>query len=188
MTKSSFEINSLVERLVNEKKISGSTQRNTLASLDGYIGPTDKNLVRIYSGLDLGQYVDIQESEIVHVTYASKNPEDACRVFFKSDCELKYVRTATFKASDAIESRTASGSGCSCGGDRRVATAARLDNGPELPPQNCELKCEMTRNVCEEFGMGWCNLSYYTCRLGCIYGDVFGGVGGVGQIRGVARL
>lgn len=174
MTKSNYEINSLVEILVKEKESNNSTHKHHLASLDGYIGPTEKNYVRIYSGLDLGEYVDIPESEIVNVTYTSEKPEDACRVIFKADCDLRYVQTATFKPLDVIGSHTTNGSS---------GSVARIDNnGSELPPQNCELICEMRRGSCEEFGMGWCGFKYYLCRLDCIYSGISGGT------RGVARL
>jgi len=175
---SSPKVNPLVKELL--------TTEGQPLELSGFVGPAEKGWIRLYSDLGLGRYVEIPEQGVLRVREDASDPEGVSTLLIQSTAELRYVTTATLRPEDAVAARStgACAAGCGSGGTRRQSIARRQDNpdGPEGPPEGCDINCEMSRNICEYLARDgsdvlWCAMEFWLCRLACRRGGISPGGG-----------
>ncbi len=180
----SVPINPIVNQLL-EQNATG------IVEVKGYPGPGDVESVRIYSNLCLDKYIEIPQDAVLYFS-ESENPQDACRILFKSTTKVKYVSNVLMSASASAsitKSFTISpdeamriAKRCSCSTTSTDKTATAMYS--MLPPLDCQMQCEQKYKACER-GL-FCVFDYMSCRDECGFGGGGGpdGGGGRGYIPG----
>lgn len=155
-----------------------------VVSLAGYIGPSDRGVLRLYADLGLRTYVELPLDSVVRVVPDREDRNGPSVVLFRTEAEVTYTQTATMRVDQvlaAVASTPPSASstgGCGCGGScgggaQELGALARQTGGTGGPTVDlCVWACVERMRLCEArsgtVGKLWCYLNYGFCRLGCI--------------------
>lgn len=158
---------------------------DAIVQLDGFIGQSSETgYVRIYRDLTLSTCVDVERSDVVRsVSPDDGQPTDPTTIFVRGTAEVKFVmkskvsETGTMTtmvnlAVDEIQRSTSAAGGskgreCSCNSET-MSQMLRLpgnNSGPELPPMDCEIRCELADLLCGD--SWWCWLDRWMCDYHC---------------------
>ena len=167
------EVHPLVRELL-------SHAAGNVVSIGGYIGPSDKGVLRLYADLSLRTYIELPLGVVVRVvTPEDDHKNDPSVVLFRTDAEITYTQTATMRADQVLaavvsappSTASSADSGCGCHGEARAGVASRQSGGGPAVDL-CSWACVERLRLCEAssgtLSRWWCYLNYGFCRLGCI--------------------
>lgn len=153
-----------------------------VVSLAGYVGPSERGVLRLYADLGLRTSIELPLAAVVRVVPDRDDKNGPSVVLFRADAEVTYTQTATMRVDQVLAAVTAAppsasptGGDCGCGGDGQggADAVARQTGGTGGPTVDlCTWGCVERMRICEArsgtLGKLWCYLNYGLCRLGCI--------------------
>lgn len=152
----SFPVNPLVKQLLDAGE--------RVLVLDGYIGPTEGERVRLYRDLSLITYVEIVKKDVLRVENVPDAAGGLARLYVRVSAELRLVQAVAFTGSDVLSAAELRGKSGGCGETARTGSSGLVD-----PPDNCYGQCEIFWRLCidQHFGDAWCALAYAGCVSTC---------------------
>lgn len=127
-----LEVNPLVAKLLE------SAEGEPITSLEGYIGPSEEAKIRLYTDLQLNEYIDLPEEAVLHAEEPDQ-AEGRVRLWLRADARVQIISTRTTSAQAARLSIGGIGSGPSLGGGFFPFP---------LPSYDCLLKCQERYEYC----------------------------------------
>lgn len=185
------EVHPLVRELLSQGE-------GKVVSIAGYVGPSDRGVLRLYADLGLRTYLEVPMASVVRIVSPDDDKNAPSVVLFRTDAEVTYAQTSTMRVDQVLASVAAAppspsggsghahahahgcgcgggGGGCGCGrGQAGTDTLARQSGGGGGGPivDLCVWGCVERLRLCEArsgtLGRLWCYLNYGSCRLGCI--------------------
>jgi hypothetical protein len=78
-----LKVNSVVESLASAAEDAG------LARLEGYVGPSDSETIRLYGTLDMTYFADIPRDAILHAQQVPGRSDGSVQVFMRPETEIR---------------------------------------------------------------------------------------------------
>jgi len=78
------------------QKLGAAAQDEPVVLLDGYIGESDKNAVRLYNCLALDNYLEIPKDCVVETMPLEDDKEGRTRLFVKGSCKVTAVSVSRY--------------------------------------------------------------------------------------------
>jgi hypothetical protein len=109
------------------QQVSSNLGTELYVVLSGYIGPSDEDIVRLYSSLEMSHYVDIPSRDVLAVSDA--DPNGRVKIFILGSAPIRLTKTCPAKAYEVFNGDENPGPPDSDGGDGRADDPVQTGGG-----------------------------------------------------------
>jgi hypothetical protein len=159
------KVNPLVAKLLDTAK------DETVVQLEGYVGPSETSILRLYRSLDLSEYMDVPEVGILHFEELSEGGDGRVRVWVRGSAKIQFVsvNSAVMEAAQLKAASSVLGS--------LIGRFGFIPPIPPLPPPPigpCLLECQRVYDHCIETNPTLehdpkvCEREWAACLLRCV--------------------
>jgi hypothetical protein len=139
----------------------------TVVQIEGYVGPSETSMLRLYRSLDLSEYMDVPEAGILHFKELSEGSDGLVRVWVRGSAKVRFVSVNRV----VMEAAQLKAAGSLMG---RPGFIPPLPPLPPPPIGPCLLECQRVYDHCIETNPTLehdpkvCEREWAACLLRCV--------------------